>query len=161
MIYPDFAEFIECLNAEKAKYLIVGAYAVAFHVRPRATKDIDLLIDPTPSNAKRVRAAITEFLGADVPNITIEKLTNPRTLIVLGVPPVRIDVLTSISGVPSFAAAWKRRVRGTFGKAKANYISLDDLILAKASTARLQDKADLQHLRKAASRRNSRRPRRG
>ena len=119
MEFPDFEEFIASLNAHRVRYLIVGAYAVGFHARPRATKDIGVLVDRTPVNAQRVRACLVAFLGGPAPNITLAKLENPRTLIVLGVPPIRIDVLTSIEGVPSFAAAWKRRAAGRYGYAGA------------------------------------------
>lgn len=159
MFYPDFEELIASLNAHRVRYLIVGAYAVAFHARPRATKDIDILVDPTPANAKRVIAALAEFLGGPVPTITVAKLTSPRTLIVLGAAPVRVDVLTTIDGVPSFAAAWRRRARGQFAAAPTQYLSLEDLIASKSATpaSRVQDKADLVHLARAARRKRSRR----
>lgn len=153
MIYPDFEEFIASLNAAHVRYLVVGAYAVAFHARPRATKDIDILVDPTKANARRVLVALESFLGSPLPNLTIEKLTNPRTLVVLGSAPVRIDILTSIDGLPTFSQAWRRRAEGVFGKQPAHYLSLEDLITNKASTprTRTQDKADLAVLRRAAS----------
>lgn len=163
MSYPDFEEFIASLNAHRVRYLIVGAHAVAFHARPRATKDIDILIDPTPANAKRAHAAIIDFLGADAPGITVDKLVDPKTLIVLGVAPIRIDVLTSILGVDSFAKAWRRRVEGSFGATPTQYLSLQDLIAAKDATpaTRLQDKADLAVLQRVASKvRAARKPRR-
>jgi hypothetical protein len=143
--YPDFEEFVASLNAHRVRYLIVGGYAVAFHARPRATKDIDILVDPTVANAKRAVRALEDFLGSPAPNVTIQQLTNPRTLVVLGVPPIRIDILTSIDGVTSFGGAWKRRSQGQFGRVAANYISLEDLMASKAATppSRLQDKADL------------------
>jgi len=153
LIYPDFEEFIASLNAHRVRYLVVGGYAVAFHARPRATKVIDILLDPKLANAKRTRAAIIDFLGANAPGITVEKLVDPRTLVVLGVAPVRIDILTSILGVSSFAAAWRRRSDGLFGSTPAHYLSLEDLIAAKDATpaARVQDKADLAHLRQVAA----------
>jgi hypothetical protein len=154
VFYPDFEELIASFNAHRVRYLVVGAYAVAFHARPRATKDIDILVDATPANAKRVIAALSEFLGTPMRNVTIEKLTNPRTLIVLGASPVRIDVLTSIDGVPSFAAAWRRRAQGRFGESPTQYLSLDDLIAAKHATpaTRVQDKADLVQLQRIRAR---------
>lgn len=82
MTFPDFEEFIASLNAHRVRYLVVGGCAVGFHARPRATKDIDILVDRTPANAKRVRAAIRDFLGTDVPNVTEAKLQDPRALIV-------------------------------------------------------------------------------
>jgi hypothetical protein len=150
--YPDFEEFIASLNARRARYLIVGAYAVGFHARPRATKDLDVLVDPTEANAKRVRDALVDFLGSDAPGITVEKLTNPRTLVVLGVAPVRIDVMTMISGVFGFAGAWRRRANGVFGRVPTQYLSLVDLMKAKEAAGRLQDIADLEVLRKTARR---------
>src|SRR4029453_17029707 len=99
--FPDFEEFIASLNAHRVRYLIVGGYAVGFHARPRATKDIDVLVDRSAANAKRVQLALREFFGSGL-KIALAKLMNPRTLIVLGVAPVRIDILTSIDGVPSF-----------------------------------------------------------
>jgi hypothetical protein len=140
------------LNARRVRYLVVGAYAVGFHARPRATKDIDVLVDPTRANAPRVRAALEDFLGTKTPSLTIAKLTNKRTLVVVGVPPVRIDLLTNIDGVRSFAAAYKRRAKGRFGAAPASYLSLEDLIASKEAAARPQDLADLVALRRAAAR---------
>lgn len=150
MVYPDFEEFIASLNAHRVRYLIVGGYAVAFHARPRATKDIDVLVDRSLANARRARAAVVDFLGVEAPEITVEKLQLPRTLIVLGRAPVRIDILTSILGVTSFAAAWRRRATGKFGATKAHYLSLTDLLRAKEATppSRLQDRADAAVLRR-------------
>jgi hypothetical protein len=113
LIFPDFAEFIACLNANRVRYLIVGAYAVGFHARPRATKDIDVLLDRTPANARRGCKAITSFLGSSPPNVTDAALMNPRTLIVLGVAPVRIDILTSIDGITSSRRRGSVARRGT------------------------------------------------
>ncbi len=70
MEFPDFEEFIASLNAHRVRYLFVGAYAVGFHARPRATKDIDVLVDRTATNARQLRACLLEFLGAPGPNIT-------------------------------------------------------------------------------------------
>jgi hypothetical protein len=78
---------------------------------------------------------------------------NPRTLVVLGVAPVRIDLLTSIDGVPSFAAAWKRRARASFGATETQYLALEDLITAKSASGRPQDEADLVFLRRMLSKR--------
>lgn len=143
MIFPDFAEFIASLNAHRVRYLIVGGYAVGFHARPRATKDIDVLLDRTPANARRACTAITTFLGTSAPNVTEAALLNPRTLVVLGVPPVRIDILTSIDGISSFSAAWKRRAEGNYGDVPTHFISRADLVAAKRASARPQDLVDV------------------
>ena len=78
MEFPDFEEFIASLNDHRVRYLIVGAYALGFHARPRATKDIDVLVDRTPANARRVRACLTSFLGTPAPNITEARLQDPH-----------------------------------------------------------------------------------
>jgi hypothetical protein len=158
--YPDFEEFIASLNARRVRYLLVGAYAVAFHARPRATKDLDVLVEPTRTNAVRVRAALRDFLGAEPKGITVAKLTNARTLIVLGVAPVRIDLLTSIDGVPAFAAAWRRRETGRFGTVPTHFLALRDLVRAKEASGRPQDDADLVVLRRALAKQTRRGPKR-
>lgn len=150
----DYEEFIESLNGIGARYLIVGAHAVAFHARPRATKDLDLLIEPTRANAERVLAAIRGFLGSDL-GIQLEDLTAPGRIVQLGVAPSRIDLLSRIAGVQDFAAAWERRVDSVFGEVPAHYLSLEDLIQAKTSAGRDQDRADLRALRRVQG---SRRP---
>ena len=101
----DYEEFIAALNAHGVKYLVVGAHAVAFHARPRATRDLDILIEPTPANARRALTALRDFFaGADL-GYTVEDLINPRWIIQLGVAPIRIDLLSEIPGLSSFEAA--------------------------------------------------------
>ncbi|MCC7539087.1 MAG: hypothetical protein IT379_22890 [Deltaproteobacteria bacterium] len=155
-MFPDFVALIASLNAHRVRYLIVGGYAVAFHARPRATKDIDVLVDPSPANARRTRAAVVAFLGAEAPEITVAKLTNPRTVLVLGRSPVRIDILTSLDGV-SFAAAYRRRVEATFGAERAAYLGLDDLIRVKRIADRPVDREDVRILERVRTARARRR----
>jgi len=144
----DYEEFIESLNRIGARYLIVGAHAVAFHARPRATKDLDIFIEPTRENAERVLEAIRDFLGTDL-GIRIEDLSTPGQIVQLGVAPTRIDLLSQVSGIDDFAAAWERRIAASFSDVPAYYLSLEDLIQAKISAGRDQDKADLRSLRRA------------
>jgi len=153
LTFPDFEEFIASLNAHRVRYLVVGGYAVGFHAKPRATKDIDILIDRSPANARRTLAAIQAFLGSKTPGITLGKLTSPRTLIVLGIAPVRIDILTGIDGVPSFASAWRGRATGSYGTTRTEFLGLRDLVAAKKAAGRLQDLADVQTLERARPRR--------
>lgn len=152
MTFPDFEEFFASLNAHRVRFLVVGGYAVGFHARPRATKEVDVLIDRTLPNARRTLAALTAFLGSAPGNLTAVKLTNPRALLVLGVAPVRIDVLTSIDGVGSFASLWARRVRASYARAAVNFISRSDLIAAKRAAGRPQDLADVAALERARRR---------
>ena len=152
----DYEEFIESLNRSGAEFLIVGAHAVAFHARPRATKDLDIYIDPTPPNAERVLQAIRDFLGSDL-GIKAADLSTPGRIVQLGVAPTRIDLMARLSGVDSFASAWSRRVDAVFGDVPAHYIALDDLIRAKTSAGREQDKADVKVLRRVVTRRRRQR----
>lgn len=147
--HRDFEEFLASLNARGARYLVVGAHAVAYHAHPRATKDLDLYIEPTSVNAERVLAAIRDFFsGADL-GFTAADLLDADSVVQLGVAPVRIDLLCELSGIRDFGAAWERRARGHYGDVEASYLSLDDLILEKESTGRDQDRADAKALRRA------------
>ncbi len=148
----DYEEFIELLNQNGVRYLIIGAHAVAFHARPRATKDLDLLIDPTRENAERILESIREFLGTDL-GLTLEDLSTLGRIVQLGVAPSRIDLLARIPGIAGFQAAWERGVTAEFGSVPARFLGLDDLIAAKASTGRDQDKVDLRVLKQIAKRR--------
>ncbi len=148
MPYPDFEEFIAALNARGARYLIVGAHALAHHVRPRATKDLDLLIDPSSDNAKRVLAAMCDFFGGAELGYSVDDLTEPGWHVQLGVAPVRIDLLTSLLGCPGFPTLWQQRVTSEFGNETAQYLGLKHLMQAKEAAGRPQDLADLHELRK-------------
>ena len=158
MRYRDYEEFIGALNDRGARYLIVGAHAVAYHARPRATKDFDILIEPTPANAKKVLAALGTFLGADL-GYTVDDLIDPESFIQLGVAPVRIDLMSSLKGCSDFAAVWRSRVEASFGEIPAHYLGLDDLIRAKLAADRRQDRADIRVLRRAQSQQRPASPR--
>ena len=162
MPYPDYEEFIAALNEHGVKYLIVGAHAVAYHGRPRATKDLDVLIDATQDNARRTLAALRAFLGGET-GYTVKDLLDPEIIIQLGVAPVRIDLLSKIKGCPDFAAVWKRRIDARFGAVSSYYLGFEDLIIAKEAAGRLQDRADVRFLRRAKlkpQRPSKRKPRR-
>jgi len=165
MASRDYEEFIAALNDHGVRYLIVGAHAVAFHARPRATKDLDILLDSTPANARKVLAALRDFFGGADLGYTVEDLTDPQWIVQLGVAPVRIDLLPQLPGCPSFEAAWKNRAEARFGTLTAFYLGLDDLIRAKEASDRAQDRVDARVLRRGRDRaqptkRFSRRPRR-
>lgn len=153
MASRDYEEFIAALNAAGVSYLIIGAHAVAFHARPRATKDLDILIEPSASNATKLLSALRGFFGGSDLGYTADDLTDPNTIVQLGVAPQRIDLLTEISGVSDFRAAWQRRTNAAFGTVPTHYIGLDDLIRAKEAAGRDQDRADLRALRQALGRR--------
>lgn len=152
MSCPDFEELLGAFNARGVRYLIVGAHAVAFHARPRATKDLDLYIDPTPANARRLLAALKDFFGGAPPAYAVSEIIDPDMIIQLGVAPVRVDLLPRLDGVERFSSAWRRRREGPFGSVTAHYLSLEDLIAAKTAANREQDRADLVHLKRAKMR---------
>ena len=145
----DFEEFIAALNDHGVRYLVIGAHAVAFHARPRATKDLDILLDPAAANARKALAGIRAFFGGAVLGYTVEDLTNPRWIVQLGVAPVRIDLHSQVTGIESFNVAWRNRVSAQFGSVPAHYLSLADLVRAKEATGRPQDLADVRVLRRA------------
>ena len=160
MASRDYEEFIAALNDQGARYLVVGAHAVAFHARPRATKDLDILVEATAENARLVLAALRVFFGGADLGYTIEDFSNPRWIIQIGVAPVRIDLLMRIDGCEDFRTLWKNRVQAHFGAVTAHYLGLEDLIRAKEAANRLQDRADVRVLRRAIeSRGKKRRPR--
>lgn len=141
---PDFEALLEELNAAEALYMVVGAYALALHSRPRATGDLDLWVEPTPENAARVHRALEAF-GAPLGAISVADLSQPDLVYQIGVPPRRIDLLTSLSGL-SFAKAWPNRVRASLGRTECSFIGRDDLVTNKRAVGRPRDLADLDDL---------------
>lgn len=159
MPFQDYEEFIAALNAHGVRYLVIGAHAVAFHARPRATKDLDIFLDPTPANGRRALAALRDFFGGTDLGYTVEDLIDPRWIIQLGVAPVRIDLVSGIPGCPNFEAIWENHTEARFGAVKAYYIGLNDLIRAKEAAGRAQDQADVRILRRAKGQRRPTKPR--
>ena len=141
---PDFKEVLHAFNAHNVEYLIVGAHALAVYGHIRATKDLDLWVRPDEKNAQSVLCALSDF-GAPVGDLTAEDLSKRDTIFQIGLPPLRIDVITAIEGV-EFADAWPDRVETVFGGVPAFVISRHHLITNKKTAARLQDLADVQQL---------------
>lgn len=139
----DFIEFIALLNSEKVRYLILGGYAVSYHVRPRATGDIDFFYSPDDANCAALERALVEFAGSS--NITAESLRQHGSITMIGLPPTRIDLLNSVSGL-EFDMAWERRVAGTFGPEPAWYVSKLDLLANKTAAGRSKDVLDIEWL---------------
>jgi len=140
----DFCELLECFNANRVRYLVVGAYALAFHGVPRMTGDLDLLIDPSPDNADRVMLALMAFGFGDV-GLDATDFQKTDVVVQLGVPPARVDLLTGISGV-AWAEAWSGRVEGEFGGVPAGFLGAAELRTNKRATGRKKDLADLEAL---------------
>ena len=145
MVLPkDWREFIESLNSHGVDYVIVGAYALAFHGRPRFTDDIDILIRCSSDNALRVAEAINSF-GFGGLGLSRGDFEEPYQVIQLGHPPNRIDILTSISGVDP-ERIWNHRVPASLDGVPVWFLDLESMIENKRSTGRDQDKADLKRL---------------
>ncbi|MBI4660242.1 MAG: nucleotidyltransferase [Verrucomicrobia bacterium] len=140
----DLQEFIRLLDAEKVEYIIVGAWAVAFHSRPRYTGDLDIFLRRDRVNADRMMRVIEEF-GFGATGITTEDFLKEQYVIQLGVEPNRIDLLTGISGV-EFEEAWNRRVRGTLGNMEVHFIDRELLIQNKRAADRDKDLGDIRLL---------------
>lgn len=142
----DFKEFIELLNVNKVKYLVVGGYAVGFHGHPRYTKDIDLWVLMKPDNATSIIKSVKEF-GFESLGLLEEDFLDAENIIQLGFPPNRIDLLTEISGV-KFETCYENKSIVEFEGVKIPFISIDDLIINKQTSGRLQDLADAEKLKK-------------
>ena len=146
-INKDFADLLHLLNSVRAKYLIVGAYAVIFYTEPRYTKDIDIWIEPTPENAQKVYQALQRF-GAPVKNLSVKVLTNPNMVYQIGMAPNRIDILMGLGRFP-FDRAWKGKRASRYGKERVYFLSQKDLVRVKRETGRPQDQLDVQALSRA------------
>ena len=140
----DYEEFLELLNKHNVRYCVIGSFALAFHARPRYTKDMDILIEPTTDNARRLLIALDEF-GFGSLNLAANDFTTQGNIIQLGYEPVRIDIITSIKGLV-FADLWKSRIQGPYGKQTINFIDRLNLIRSKKLSNRAQDKVDLKLL---------------
>ena len=141
---PDFKEFLKLLNAHQVEYLLVGGYAVGYYGYPRATANIDLWIAINPANADKTVAVLKEF-GFNVPDLSPELFLKEWQIVRLGVPPVRIELATTISGV-NFNECYPLRVIDKLDGVDVNLISLKHLKLNKKAAGRHKDLADLENL---------------
>jgi predicted nucleotidyltransferase len=146
-VEKDYEELFKFLNRHKVKYCIIGAYAVAFYIKPRYTKDIDLLIEASVENSERIVKALDDF-GFKSLKLSSKDFRAKGKIIQLGYEPLRVDFLTSVQGC-SFKEAWENREIGDYGAERIYFIGLDDLIKIKKRSNRLQDKIDLELLLKA------------
>jgi hypothetical protein len=142
----DLREFLALLNSHQVEFLIVGAYAVAFHGYPRYTGDLDILVCPDAENARRVLEALTHF-GFGGMGIRLDDLEVPGKVVQLGVSPNRIDLVTSITGV-SFEEAWASREPADLDGVAVFFIGRTPLIRNKESTGRAKDLGDAEELRR-------------
>ncbi len=142
LLPPDFREFLQLLNSHKVKYLLVGGYAVGYYGYPRATADMDIWVGTDAGNVRKVLTALAEFGFAEVDQ---ELFAKEKRVLRMGVPPLRIELLTGVSGV-EFEECYSHRIVANLGEVEVNLISLDDLKTNKAASGRYKDLDDLEHL---------------
>lgn len=149
----DLREFVALLSSLGVEFIVVGGHAVAYHGHPRYTGDIDFLVRPTPENAKRVLEAIRQF-GFGALALTEDDFVRPGSVVQLGRPPNRIDLLTTISGV-DFEAALAGQARGSLDGIDVAFLGLTQLLQNKQAAGRAKDLADIEALRAAAESRSA------
>lgn len=140
----EWRAFIKSLNSSGVEYVVVGAVALAHHGCPRYTGDLDVLVRNSEDNARRLESALADFGLASL-GLRASDFIHSYQVVQIGLPPNRIDLLTSLTGV-TFEEAWAGRVEVSFGDLTVNFIGRDSLILNKRRTGRPQDKADLEAL---------------
>ena len=149
MLTKDFKDLLRLLNTNEVEYLLIGGFAYGVHAEPRTTKDLDIFIRSNPENARAVFRALAQF-GAPLGGMTEDDFVDGTTF-QLGIPPNRIDILQTISGI-TFDEAWRNRIESSLdGEVKTQVISREDLIKNKLASGREQDLLDVKTLRKVAS----------
>ena len=141
-VHPDFRRLLELFNEHEVKYLIVGGYALAFHGAPRCTADLDILVRTDEENAQRILEALDDF-GFGSLDLTVGDFQPPDRVIQLGVAPVRVDLLTSLTGV-TWDEAWSGRESTTYGDIAVCFIGREQFVANKRATGRRRDLADLE-----------------
>lgn len=141
---PDFSEFLRLLNDRGVRYLLIGGYAVGYYGYPRATNDLDVWIATAPDNAARMVEALEEF-GFGSPELTTDLFLTEDSIVRMGVPPMRIEILTTISGV-TFEACYPARLEDELSGTAVTLIGLEDLKRNKRASGRYKDLDDLEHL---------------
>jgi len=145
LLPSDFKDFLRLLNSKQVEYLLIGGYAVGYYGFPRATADIDIWVAINQANARKVAEVIQEFFGSNVHDISPETFLQENKVLRMGVPPFRIEVLTTIDGV-NFEACYAERVMDVLDDIEVNIISLKHLKVNKKASGRLKDLTDLSNL---------------
>lgn len=143
-VQPDFRELLALFYAHEVEYIIVGAYALAFHGAPRFTADLDILVKADSENSQRIIKALEEF-GFQFSDLTSDDFQHPDKVVQLGVPPVRVDLLTSLTGV-TWEEAFLGRAQGKYGDVTVFFLGREQFIANKRALGRKRDLADLEAL---------------
>ena len=141
---PDFKEFLKLLNERQIEYLLIGGYAVGYYGYPRATADMDIWVAMNQQNAEHITAALKEF-GFDVPELSPELFLREGQIVRMGVPPVRLEITTTISGV-SFDECYAEKVVDRIDGVETKLIGLRHLKINKKASGRHKDLNDLENL---------------
>jgi len=142
----EFQEFLRSLNSNKVDYLLIGGYAVILNGHVRNTNDLDICVSPDPENAKRVVSALTEF-GFAVGGLNESLFTKRKSVVRMGFPPLKIEIINYLEGV-DFQDAFRNRTSITLDDIDISLININDLIANKLAVGRLQDLADVEKLEK-------------
>jgi hypothetical protein len=140
-ICPDFKELLALLNAHEVEYVIVGAHALGYFGVPRYTNDLDILVKPSVTNGQRIVAALAAF-GVRSLGFTAEDFAEEDSIVQLGVPPVRIDLITSVTGV-TWEEIYEGKEAGKFGGIAVFYIGKKEFVQNKRATGRPKDLGDI------------------
>lgn len=141
---PDFKEFLKLLRENEVEYLLIGGYAIGYHGYPRATNDLDVWVAIDPKNAQKIVTALQQF-GFQTSDLTDELFLQEKSIVRMGVPPMRIEILTTISGV-DFEECFQARIETILDGVEVNLISLSHLKQNKKASGRYKDLDDLEHL---------------
>ncbi len=144
MLPPDFGEFLKLLKEHKAEYLLIGGYAVGYYGYPRATHDMDIWIAVNPANAEKIVAALKDF-GFNTPDLTAGLFLQEKNIVRMGVPPMRLEIVTTISGV-KFEECYSERVTDIMDGIEVSLISLRHLKINKKASGRHKDLNELEYL---------------
>jgi predicted nucleotidyltransferase len=150
----DFSEFILILNRHRVRFVIIGGYAVAFHGAPRATDDVDVLIEQSEKNIRRIERALVDYAGSKP---RPQALRQRGGIVRIGGEPIHVDITTKVDGIAAFGPVWERRIRGDFLGVPASYISMKDLLRTKRAANRPKDQGDIAFLKNAIARATLRR----
>lgn len=140
----EFQEFLKSLNQNNVRYLLIGGYAVILNGHVRNTNDLDICVSPKQDNADRLVLALAEF-GFDTPTLDASLFTRPRSVVRMGFPPLKIEILNYLEG-REFEDAYSRRKLVKLDDLEISLINIDDLIINKKAVGRLQDLADVEKL---------------
>jgi hypothetical protein len=148
-IPPDVLDLLRAFTAREVRYLVVGAHALGYWAQPRATGDLDLFVEPTPANARRILAALSDY-GAPLADLTAEDLATPGVVFQMGEPPWRIDLNTELTGI-GFDEAWREHATAEVAGLPIPIIGREAMIANKRAVGRPKDRFDLELLGETAA----------